>query len=396
MKNFKYIAITADGKKLRSNINATNAQQAKKTLKEQGLIVLSIVENNQPLNRFSKQPSNQDICLFTRQLATFLAAGISLSDALSGMEQEQSQVMRPFIQGIYQKVVEGYSLAQALQQYPKLFSKLYCATIYAGEQSGQLDNVLEQLANYIEQQHHAKQKIQQALIYPCLMISVSVMIIVFLMTEVVPKILAIFDDNQQSLPVITKILIVLSRGISLLLPYILIAALILIVYFLRKKTDLKFKRAWHKALIENSLYKRFIQLTQIPRYLHTMHILLSSGVNVLDSMNVSTQLLTNLIVQDAFNRATQQVKEGIAISRSLAQTHWFSNMTIHLIQSGEKSGQLAVMLERSAMQIDTTRQQFLDTALKLLEPLIILLMGGFVLFIVLAILLPIFQMQQLV
>ncbi|NBV29275.1 type II secretion system protein GspF, partial [bacterium] len=225
---------------------------------------------------------------------------------------------------------------------------------------------------------------------------VSVMIIVFLMTEVVPKILAIFDDNQQSLPVITKILIVLSRGISLLIPYILIAALILIVYFLRKKTDLKFKRAWHKALIENSLYKRFIQLTQIPRYLHTMHILLSSGVNVLDSMNVSTQLLTNLIVQDAFNRATQQVKEGIAISRSLAQTHWFSNMTIHLIQSGEKSGQLAVMLERSAMQIDTTRQQFLDTALKLLEPLIILLMGGFVLFIVLAILLPIFQMQQLV
>ena len=397
MKTFQYQVVNSQGQKQKGSIEANNATQAKQTLKKQGWIVLSVSEKKSFFWQFEKQPKNQDICLFTRQLATFLSAGIPLTDALHGMIQEQSQaLMRPIIQGIYQKVLEGYSLAQALKQYPKLFSKLYCATIYAGEQSGQLDHVLEQLANYIEQQHHAKQKIQQALIYPTLMIGVALVIIFFLMTQVVPKILSIFDDNQQSLPLMTKILIGTSHILSIAFPFILLAIIIIAWMIYRKKNDLKWKRYWHQKWIEYALYRRFIQMTQVPRYLHTMRILLSSGVNVLDSMNVSSQLMTNLIVQDKFNDATQKVKEGISISKALSQTHWLSNMTVHLIQSGEKSGQIAEMLERAATQIDTDRQQWMDTGLKLLEPIIILAMGGFVLFIVLAILLPIFQMQQLV
>lgn len=397
MKTFLYQTINDHGEKQKGLLQASSLHQAKTLLKNQGLIVLKIQEKKPQSSLFERVPKTQDICLFTRQLATFLSAGIPLTEALAGMTQEQSQaLMRPYIQGIYQKVLEGFSLAQALKQYPKLFSQLYCATIYAGEQSGQLDLVLEQLADYIEQQHTAKQKIQQALIYPSLMISVALIIIFFLMTQVVPKILSIFDENQQALPLMTKILIACSHGMKDLLPFILLFFLIIGLTIYRQRHNKEWIRQWHQKLIQIKVYQQFIKMTQIPRYLHTMRILLGSGVNVLESMQVATQLMTNLIIQDQFQQATQSVKEGISISQALSKTHWFSSMSIHLIQSGEKSGQLTEMLGRAANQLDTQRQQWIDTGLKLLEPLIILTMGGFVLFVVLAILLPIFQMQQLV
>lgn len=397
MKTFQYQVITEHGEKQKGLIDAASLHQAKMLLKNQGFIILRIQVKKAQWSAFERQPKNQDVCLFTRQLATFLSAGIPLTDALAGMTQEQSQsLMRPYIQGIYQKVLEGYSLAQALKQYPKLFSNLYCATIYAGEQSGKLDQVLQQLADYIEQQHTAKQKIQQALIYPSLMIGVAFIIIFFLMTQVVPKILLIFDENQQALPLMTKILIGCSHAMKAIFPILIVILILMGFIFYRKRNDLNWKRHWHQKCIELKIYQQFVKMTQMPQYLHTMRILLSSGVNVLESMSVATQLIHNLIIQDKFNEATQSVKEGVSISQALANTGWFSGMSIHLIQSGEKSGQLTEMLGRSAQQLDTQRQQWMDTGLKLLEPLIILLMGGFVLFVVLAILLPIFQMQQLV
>ncbi len=397
MKNFTYHALDTSGKKIRGKVQALNESVAKQSLKSQGLIVLDLQPEKKSWLHFSSQPKSQDICLFTRQLATLLAAGIPLSDALSGVASEQAQSkMKQLILGIHQKVLEGYSLAQALKQYPEVFSNLYCSTIYAGEQSGQLDHVLEQLANYIEQQHFAKQKIQQALIYPCLMISISLLIVFFLMTQVVPQILSIFDDNQQKLPLMTQILLYTSHLFAVITPYLLILIMITIYVFYQKRHDLIWKRKWHQFLIQLKLYPQFIKITAIPRYLHTLRILLMSGVNVLESMTVGSQLITNIVIREAFEQATQNVKEGMGISQALALTTWLTPMAIHLIQSGEKSGQISVMMERAATQIDLERQQWIDTGLKLLEPMIILLMGGFVLFIVLAILLPIFQMQQLV
>ena len=304
--------------------------------------------------------------------------------------------MKQLINSIHQKVLEGYSLAQSLRQFPEVFSNLYCSTIYAGEQSGQLDKVLDQLANYIEQQHYAKQKVQQALIYPVLMIGISMLIVFFLMTKVVPQILSIFDDNQQQLPLMTKILLEGSHLFAIITPYLILLVLSLAYFAYSKRQDLEWKRKWHRTLLKIKFYPQFIKITAIPQYLHTLRILLISGVNVLESMNVGSQLINNLIVREEFEKATQQVKEGMAISQALANTKWLTSMTLHLIQSGEKSGQIATMMERAANQIDMERQQWIDTGLKLLEPIIIMVMGGFVLFIVLAILLPIFQMQQLV
>ena len=397
MESFQYRAIDSNGKQMKGRIEANTEAQAKQLLKNKQLIVLEISNSRSSyLERF-RQPSTQDVCLFTRQLATLLAAGIHLSDALTGVAAEDSsQAMQRIVVGIHQKVLEGFSLTQALKQYPQIFSNLYCATIYAGEQSGQLDKVLNQLADYIEQQQQATQKVKAALIYPSVMIVVASIIIMFLMTQVVPKILTIFDDNQQALPLATKVLIGMSTTISQILPYLLLMIVVLGYLFYHKNQDLAFKRRWQAILCQRKLYRRFIQMTQIPRYLHTIRILLGSGVNVLESMYVAANLISNIIIQEHFLQASQMVKEGIAISRALKHTGWFSSMSLHLIQSGEKSGQITAMMNRAALQIDNERQQWLDTSLKLLEPMIILSMGGFVLFIVLAILLPIFQMQQLV
>ena len=397
MQSFKYRAIDNNGQSIKGRIEASTEVQAKQLLKNKQLIILEINKCAGHFLERLRQPSIQDICLFTRQLATLLAAGIHLTDALAGVAaEESSHAMQGIVIGINQKVLEGYSLAQALKQYPHIFSNLYCATIYAGEQSGQLDKILNQLADYIEQQQQATQKIKAALIYPSLMIIVASMIIIFLMTQVVPKILSIFDDNQQALPLLTKILIGMSSLISHGLPYVLLIIIALSYTFYKKNQNMNFKRRWQEKLCQLKIYRRFIQITQIPRYLHTIRILLMSGVNVLESMHVAASLISNIIIQETFLQASQMVKEGSAISRALKHTTWFSSMSLYLIQSGEKSGQITEMMNRAALQIDNERQQWMDTSLKLLEPIIILTMGGFVLFIVLAILLPIFQMQQLV
>jgi general secretion pathway protein F len=397
MHNFSYRALDAHGKQLKGQIQALSEAQAKQQLKSAGYIVLEVKAEKKHFFKFKARIKTQDICLFTRQLATLLNAGIPLTEALSGVANEQSQEnLKNTIQGIQQKVLEGYSLAQALRQYPESFSNLYCATIYAGEQSGQLDQVLNQLADYIEQQHYAKQKIHQALIYPSLMIGVAFLIIIFLMTQVVPKILSIFDDNQQELPFVTKILIFSSHLLSQLFPFVILGIGILAYYVHHQKSNKDWLYQRYQSLTQIKIYRQFVKMTQIPQYLHTIRILLSSGVNVLESMQVASQMISNLAIRDTFNQATQNVKEGMSISQALQRTNWFTSMTLHLIQSGEKSGQITIMMERAAQQIDMERQQWIDTGLKLLEPFIILAMGSFVLFIVLAILLPIFQMQQLV
>lgn len=397
MQSFKYRALNSIGKSLKGKIQAISEVAAKQQLKAQGYIVLELKVEKRHFFQLKKSIKTQDICLFTRQLATLLNAGIPLTDALSGVATEQSnEQLKNTIQGIQQKVLEGYSLAQALKQYPQSFSDLYCATIYAGEQSGKIDQVLNQLADYIEQQHYAKQKIQQALIYPGLMIGIALLIIIFLMTQVVPKILSIFDDNQQELPLVTNILIFSSHLMSQLFPFLLLTCFIIGYYIYHQKNNAEWMYKRYQSFIQFKLYQHFIKMTQIPQYLHTIRILLNSGVNVLESMQVASQMISNLAIRDTFNKATQNVKEGMSISQALQKTQWFSSMSLHLIQSGEKSGQITVMMERAAQQIDMERQQWIDTGLKLLEPIIILSMGGFVLFIVLAILLPIFQMQQLV
>ena len=339
----------------------------------------------------------QDLALVTRQLATLLAAGIPVEESLQGVsEQTEKDKVRSLIIGVRSLVLEGYALAQAMGEYPNTFPELYRATVAAGEQTGRLDLVLEKLADYTEKQQATKHKIQQALIYPSLMIIVSTGIISFLLAFVVPKIIDVFKSSGQSLPQMTTILITFSNFVKDYGLYVLLIIVLSLFIFKRSLRNITVKKRWHQILLRLPVFAYLIKSVNASRYIHTFAILFSAGVNVLETMKVSASLVTNLTMRDAFNTATTLVREGGSIHQALKKTTYLNPMTIHLIASGEKSGQIPAMMERAASNLDNEVNRLIDTALTLLEPLIILLMGVVVLFIVLSTLLPIFSMEQLV
>lgn len=398
MGAYHYQALNKAGSTAKGVIEADSERQARQLLRERGLIptqIRALVKQHQ--SRRKGKLSAQDLSLFTRQLATLLAAGIPVEESLRGVsEQTEKDKVRELIIGVRSKVLEGYALAQAMGEFPDAFPELYRATVGAGEQTGRLDLVLEKLAQYTENQQETRQKIQQALIYPSVMIVVSTAIISFLLAFVVPKIIEVFASSGQSLPNMTKVLITLSGFIK---SYGLISLgiiIILLAGFKKSLHNLKIRTAWHQVLLKLPIVSYLVKSINVARYIHTFSILFAAGVNVLETMRVSASLVTNLVMRNAFDLATIRVREGSAISQALKETSYLSPMATHLIASGEKSGQIAAMMERAASHLDSEVKRLIDTALTLLEPLVILLMGAVVLFIVLATLLPIFSMEQLV
>ena len=398
MGAYQYQALKASGSTCKGVVEADSERQARQFVRERGLIPtqISTLKKAHATKHRTKLPV-QDISLFTRQLATLLAAGIPLEESLRGVgEQTEKEKLRQVIIGVRAKVMEGYSLAQAMAEYPNAFPELYRATVASGEQTGRLDVVLEKLADYTENQQQTRQKVQQALIYPTLMLTVSTAIICFLLAFVVPKIIEVFSDSGQSLPVMTHILISLSEFIKIYGIYLLIFLIIGIALFKKSLKNIKVRQLWHKALLRLPMVAFLIKSINVSRYIHTFSILFAAGVSVLETMRVSSSVINNLNMSASFEKATIRVREGMMISQALKQTHFLNPMGVHLIASGEKSGQLASMMERAAHHLDQEVKRIIDTALSLLEPMIILLMGAVVLFIVLATLLPIFSMEQLV
>ncbi|MDP3704491.1 MAG: type II secretion system inner membrane protein GspF [Legionellaceae bacterium] len=398
MGAYQYQALKKTGSTCKGVIEADSERHARQLLREQDLMPTEVhILKTITRTKRNDKLSAQDLALLTRQLATLLAAGIPIDESLRGVaEQSEQDTARQLIIAVRAKVMEGYGLAQAMGEYPHAFPELYRATLAAGEQTGHLDLVLEKLAVYTENQQQIRQKIQQALIYPSLMIIVSTTIIGFLLAFVVPKIIEVFTSSGQMLPTMTVILISISSFIK---NYGLYVLLFLIVFFVSFKQSLKKPRArlkWHKIILKLPVISYLVKSVNVARYIHTFGILFAAGVSVLETMRVSASLVNNQLMQQAFDAATVQVKEGANISQALRNTTFLKPMAAHLIASGEKSGQLAVMMERAASHLDNEVKRTIDTALTLLEPLIILFMGAVVLFIVLSTLLPIFSMEQLV
>lgn len=398
MGAYQYEALKKSGNTLKGVIEADSERHARQLLREQDLIpILVHTLKKRTLLRNRDSLSAAELSLLTRQLATLLAAGIPIEESLQGVaEQSASGKARQLIIGVRSKVMEGYALAQAMGDYPQTFPELYRATVAAGEQTGRLDLVLEKLADYTENQQLTRQKIQQALIYPSLMILVSTGIISFLLAFVVPKIIEVFTSSGQSLPSMTLVLMSMSEFIKSYGLYVLALLILIGAGFKRSLANPRVKIKWHVTLLKLPIANYLIKTVNVARYIHTFGILFSAGVNVLETMRVSASLVSNLSMRQAFDAAAVRVREGTSISLALKETGYINPMATHLIGSGEKSGQLAPMMERAAMQMDKEVQRMIDTALTLLEPLVILLMGAVVLFIVLATLLPIFSMEQLV
>jgi len=405
MAGFHYVAINANGQNQKGVIEADNEKQARQFLRNKGLIPVETYSAKQKTQTF--QPkffakkaaslSQKELVLMTRQLATLLAAGIPLEEVIATCaEQTENPNTKGLLLAVRAKVLEGHSLAHALRDFPRSFSALYCATIAAGEKSGHLDVVLQRLADYTEQQYAMRQKIQNALIYPSIMIFISFGIVGFLLEYVVPKMVAIYSDTGQELPGITHVLISLSNGLKSYGIFLLIAAGLGIYFFRRAlQQQAGFRERFHLFLLRLPVFGPALKTANTARFSRTFAILSSAGVSILEAMKISSQLITNIPIRKAVDEATNRIREGANIHLALKQTMYFPPMSVHLIASGESSGQLEPMLERAATNQENDIKQLIETGLTLFEPAIILVMGAVVLFIVLAILLPIFQLDQM-
>lgn len=403
MSAFQYVAIDAKGAKQKGIIEADNPKHARQLLRAKNLVPIEM-HSAQPktersaTGRISRKQSmsSKELALMTRQLATLIAAGLPIEEVLGAVaEQTEKPRTKSLILSVRSKVLEGHALASAMRDYPHAFSALYCSTVSAGEKSGHLEIVLQRLADYTEQQFHMRQKIQQALIYPSLMVLVSIGIVGFLLEYVVPKMISVYSNIGQALPAMTQVLIALSNGIKTFGLYILLGLVIGIFLFRRTmKLNLAFRSRVHHFLLRIPIIGNAIKTANTARFSRTFAILSSAGVPVLEAMSISSALITNIPIREAVEEATNRVREGANINLALKQTTYFPPMSIHLIASGEASGQLENMLERAANNQDGDISRLIETSLALFEPAIILLMGAIVLFIVLAVLLPIFQLDQ--
>ena len=404
MGAFEYTAVDAAGRERKGVLEGDTARQVRQLLRDQALLPVAVNEvsqneQKQRDTRFSikRGVSASDISLFTRQIATLVRSGLPLEEALAAVsEQTEKPRVRSIVMGVRAKVMEGHALADGLADFPDVFDELYIATVAAGEQSGHLDTVLERLSDYTENREQMRSRTITAMVYPVLLFVVCISIVALLLTFVVPKIVKQFENSKAELPILTQVLIAMSDFLRDWGWLLLIAIVLAIFGFKRWLRDPNAKRRFHATLLRVPVIGRVVRGTNTARFARTFSTLTSSAVPVLEAMRIAGEVVTNLPMRDAVQDAATRVREGAPIGKSLGASKIFPPMMIHLISSGESSGELETMLDRAATNQEREMDSILSTAVGLLGPLMILFMGGMVLLIVLAMLLPIFQLNQLI
>ena len=406
MGAFEYTALDSSGRQHKGVLEGDTARQVRSLLRDKLLLPVTVAEvaaqesrSQRASGSFSllKRVSTTDLSLLTRQLATLVKAGLPLEEALLAVSQ---QTERPRVQsillGVRARVMEGHTLAAGLADFPRVFPEIYRATVAAGEQSGHLDAVLERLADYTESREVLRQKVMGAMLYPIVLTIMSFGIVSLLLAYVVPKVVAVFENSKSKLPLMTRLLVGLSDLIRHYGIWFLLAVVIGIVLFTRWQRDPAHLRLVHRWLLTLPLVGKLLRGFNTARFTRTLSILTASAVPVLDALRISGEVVTNLPMRDAVTDATARVREGAPIGRSLAASRLFPPMTIHLISSGEASGQLENMLERAALNQERELEGLVTALTGLLGPLLIVFMGLFVMGIVFAMLLPIFEMNSLI
>jgi general secretion pathway protein F len=403
MGAFEYTAVDNGGKQQKGILEGDTARQVRQQLRDKDLLPLSVTEaaekesSRQASFSFNKGMSAADLAVLTRQLATLAQSGMPLEQALAAVgEQNENARLQSIVLGVRARVMEGYSFADGLKDFPRAFPDIYRATVEAGEQSGHLDAVLERLADYTESRQELVQKVRNAMIYPAVLMSFCFLIVTLMMTYVVPKVVGVFVNTGQELPGPTAALIALSdfiQSYGWLVLLVLAAMAVGAVRLLRQPGP---KRSFDLFMLKIPVIGKIIRGLNTARFTRTFSTMTGSGVPILEGLRISAEVVSNMPMRDAVSEATLRIREGAPIGISLGKSGHFPPLCIHLITSGEASGQLEAMLGKAAGQQEREMDGLISTLLNILEPGMIILMGVLVLSMVIAMLMPIFEMNKLV
>jgi len=406
MGAFEYQALDAKGRTRKGVSQGDSARQVRQILRDQGLVPLAVTgveEARRGGRRAGYSPRGRarlgtnDLAIITRQLATLLESGLTVEEALSALvNQAEGYPVKSVLSGIRAQVVEGRALADAIAAYPRSFPEIYQASVAAGEQSGHLAGVLDRLADFVESRQSLKQRVSIALIYPIILTVVSVLIVVGLLTYVVPRVVEVFENSGQALPMLTRILIGVGDFLQRYGLWILAAGALAVLALALLFRLPRPKYLLHETFLWIPGLRRLSRGLNTARMARTLAIMQSSGVPLLTSMRAAEGVLTNVVLRANLREAAGEVSEGVSIHRALARRGHFPPLLIQMVASGESSGQLGEMLEKSATVTERELESRVAVLVGLFEPFMILLMGAVVLVIVLAILLPVFDLNQLI
>ncbi|WP_263078631.1 type II secretion system inner membrane protein GspF [Endozoicomonas sp. Mp262] len=404
MAAFEYVALDQQGKQQRGTLEADSGRQVRQLLRDKAWTPLSVNTVKEQRQKsagflsglFQRGISTIELASITRQLATLIHAAMPVEEALQGViAQQEKRRLKNMLIAIRSRVLEGFTLAQSLEAFPHAFPQMYRATVAAGEHAGYLDKVLNRLADYTEARMQSAQKVQQALLYPVILIIAALGIVSFLLGYVVPDVVKVFVDTGQDLPIITLILIAISEGFQRWWPAIF--ALILIITgglrYILQRPEIRF--AWHQTLLKLPIAGRFSRTLNAARFASTLSILTRSGVSLVEALVIAGQVISNDAIRKGVQDVAKRVSEGASLHHSLAETGYFPPLMLHMIASGESTGELDSMLDKTAQNQQQELDSRISMILGLFEPLMLVVMGGVVMVIVLAILLPILNMNQL-
>ena len=403
MGAFEYVAMDRAGKQTKGLLEGDTPKHVRQLLRDRNLFPVSVTEVAQREARrqhgftLRRGMSSGELALITRQLASLSQSGLPLEEALLAVAQQNDQPRtKSILLGVRAKVIEGHTLADGFSEFPQAFPELYRATVAAGEQSGHLDAVLERLADYTEARQELRQRVTNAMIYPSALIVMAVFIIGIMLVTVVPKVVRVFENMAADLPALTRAMIATSDFLRSwwFLLIICLAFLAWCMWWILQREGPR--RRWHLFLLRMPIVGRLTRGVNTARFTRTLSILAGSGVPILEALKISAEVVENLPMREAVTEASLRVREGASIAKSLAASKLFPPMTIHLISSGETGGRLDEMLGRAAAGQEREVDGLIAALLGVLQPLLIVLMGGVVLLIVLAILLPIFEINSLI
>lgn len=402
MTTYSYKAVDNKGKDKSGVIQAESPRSARQLLREKGLIVAHIQAAKEGKEKktgftFKKAISTLELSLITRQFAILLNSGLSIEHALNALiDQLENAEQKTIMMGVKSEVLGGRPLAASLRMFPKVFPPVYCSLVNAGEQSGSLAKVMTKLADHSDRTRQLTSKIMMALLYPIIVSIVAVVMIVALLVFVVPQVVKVFESSKQELPILTKIMIATSDGLRSYGWIIILALIIIVITFYRLLKQHAFKIRFHRRLLQLPVAGKLLVNVDVARFTHILALLLASGVPMISALEAGRDTVSNYMMKNAIDSAVRAVQEGVPLAVAMKNENAFPPVVIHLIASGEKSGNLDHLLEQAGahQELELSHRSQLLTGI--LEPVLILFMGGIVLLIVIAIMLPILNMNKMV